>query len=78
MVRSCGSSDVARIELGSESYSNQASFNTHPATGMAVRLAPGADALRTSELVRAEVERQSRKLSPTATATRFRRTAPTS
>jgi multidrug efflux pump len=49
--------DVARVELGSESYNNQGRLNGHPATGMAVRLAPGADALRTAELVRAEVAR---------------------
>jgi multidrug efflux pump len=52
--------DVARVELGSESYSNQGRLNGHPATGMAVRLAPGADALRTAELVRAEVDRQAK------------------
>ncbi|HYP81680.1 MAG TPA: efflux RND transporter permease subunit, partial [Steroidobacteraceae bacterium] len=50
--------DVARVELGSESYSTQARLNGHPGTGMAIRLAPGADALRTAELVRAEVARQ--------------------
>jgi multidrug efflux pump len=53
-------SDVARVELGSESYSNQGRLNGHPATGMAVRLGPGADALRTAELVRAEVARQAK------------------
>jgi multidrug efflux pump len=52
--------DVARVELGSESYSNQGRLNGHPATGMAVRLAPGADALRTAELVRAEVARKAK------------------
>ncbi len=52
-------SDVARVELGSESYNNIARLNGHPASGMSVQLAPGADALRTAELVRAEVERQS-------------------
>ncbi|MEO8308791.1 MAG: efflux RND transporter permease subunit [Pseudomonadota bacterium] len=53
-------SDVARVELGSESYGSQGRLNGHPATGMAVRLAPGADALRTAELVRTEVERQAK------------------
>jgi multidrug efflux pump len=51
--------DVARVELGSESYTNIGRLNGHPASGMAVQLAPGADALRTAELVRAEVARQS-------------------
>ncbi|MET0279514.1 MAG: multidrug efflux RND transporter permease subunit [Steroidobacteraceae bacterium] len=57
-------SDVARVELGSEAYGAVASLNGHPASGMAVQLAPGADALRTSELVRAEVERRSASFPP--------------
>ena len=52
--------DVARVELGSEGYSTQARLNGHPGTGMSIRLAPGADALRTAELVRAEVARQAK------------------
>ena len=51
--------DVARIELGSENYNIVSRFNGHPATGLAVQLAPGADALKTAELVKAEVEAQS-------------------
>ncbi|MGH6912032.1 MAG: efflux RND transporter permease subunit, partial [Phenylobacterium sp.] len=47
--------DVARVELGSESYSTQARLNRHPASGIAIQLAPGADALKTAELVRAMV-----------------------
>ena len=50
--------DVGRVELGSESYTNVSRFNGHPAAGIAVQLAPGADALKTAELVRAEVARQ--------------------
>jgi multidrug efflux pump len=52
--------DVARIELGSEGYNAQARLNGHPGSGMAVQLAPGADALRTAELVKAEVARQAK------------------
>ena len=44
--------DVARVELGSESYGTYTRLNGHPGAGMAVQLAPGADALRTSELVK--------------------------
>ena len=51
-------SDVARIELGSESYNAMSRLNGHPGSGMAIQLAPGADALRTAELVKAEVARQ--------------------
>ncbi|WP_295530437.1 efflux RND transporter permease subunit [Novosphingobium sp. Chol11] len=48
--------DVARVELGSENYNIVSRFNGHPATGLAVQLAPGADALSTARLVKAEVE----------------------
>ena len=53
-------SDVARIELGSEGYNASARLNGHPGSGMAVQLAPGADALQTAELVKAEVARQAK------------------
>ena len=53
-------SDVARVELGSEGYTAQARLNGHPGSGMAIQLAPGADALRTAELVKAEVARQAK------------------
>ena len=49
--------DVARVELGSESYTTESRLNLHPAAGIAIQLAPGADALETAELVKAEVER---------------------
>ena len=45
-------SDVAKVELGSESYAYIARLNGHPASGMAVMLAPGANALSTSEGVK--------------------------
>jgi multidrug efflux pump len=48
-------SDVARVELGNESYTSAAQMNGHPASGMALNLAPGADALKTAELVKAKV-----------------------
>ena len=47
--------DVARIELGAESYAAVSRVNRHPGAGIAVLLAPGADALKTAELVKAEV-----------------------
>ncbi|MGR6328700.1 efflux RND transporter permease subunit [Sphingomonas sp. XXL09] len=50
-------SDVARIELGAESYAAVSRVNRHPGAGIAVLLAPGADALKTAELVKAEVNR---------------------
>ncbi|MHC9417873.1 efflux RND transporter permease subunit [Sphingomonas citri] len=47
--------DVARIELGAESYNAFSRVNRHPGAGIAVLLAPGADALKTAELVKAQV-----------------------
>jgi multidrug efflux pump len=41
-------SDIARVELGAENYSVIARFNGQPATGVAVSLATGANALDTA------------------------------
>ncbi|MBA3896219.1 MAG: efflux RND transporter permease subunit [Sphingomonadaceae bacterium] len=48
--------DVARVELGPESYGTVSRLNGHPGAGIAIQLAPGADALKTAKLVRTEVE----------------------
>ncbi|HEX7871693.1 MAG TPA: efflux RND transporter permease subunit [Sphingobium sp.] len=48
--------DVARVEVGSENYNSISRFNGHPGAGMAISLAPGADALKTAELVKAKVD----------------------
>jgi multidrug efflux pump len=45
-------SDVARVELGAESYGITSRINGHPGAGIAVSLAPGADALTTAETVK--------------------------
>jgi multidrug efflux pump len=50
-------SDVARVEVGAESYGTVARVNGHPGAGVRILLAPGADALKTDDLVKAEVER---------------------
>ncbi len=47
-------SDVARVELGNEDYSVTTRLNDHPAAGIAVMLAPGANALATAERVKAK------------------------
>lgn len=47
--------DVARVELGSESYNASSRINKHPGAGIAINLAPGADALETAELVKQTV-----------------------
>jgi multidrug efflux pump len=48
--------DVARVELGSENYSAVSRINGNPGAGIALSLAPGADALATSDRVKAAVE----------------------
>ena len=47
--------DVARIGLGGQSYSIDAQFNGKPASGMAIKLASGANALDTAKAIRATV-----------------------
>ncbi len=47
--------DVARIELGSESYETFSRFNGMPAGGMAIKLSSGANALDTANAVRAKL-----------------------
>jgi multidrug efflux pump len=49
--------DVARIELGAETYSVDTKYNGHPASALAVKLASGANALDTVKAVHATVER---------------------
>ncbi|MBV9929657.1 MAG: efflux RND transporter permease subunit, partial [Alphaproteobacteria bacterium] len=56
--------DVARVELGSENYGSMSRLNGHPGAGIAVMLAPGADALKTAALVRQEVERRAAAFPP--------------
>jgi len=56
--------DVARVELGSENYNLTGRLNTHPGAGIAVQLAPGADALKTAELVRAFFAEKSKTFPP--------------
>jgi multidrug efflux pump len=47
--------DVARIELGAQTYSTVASYNNAPAAGMALKLAAGANQISTESAVRAEM-----------------------
>lgn len=48
--------DVARVELGSESYAVVSFYNGKPAAGLAIKLATGANALDTAAAVRAKIE----------------------
>ena len=45
-------SDVARVEIGAADYSVVSRLNGRPAAGMAIQLAPGANALTTAKLVK--------------------------
>jgi multidrug efflux pump len=56
--------DVARIELGAESYAATSRVNAHPGAGIAVLLSPGADALKTAELVKSFVDQQAKSFPP--------------
>ena len=47
--------DVARTELGTESYESDTRLNGNPAAGMLIRLASGANALDTSNLIKAKL-----------------------
>jgi multidrug efflux pump len=57
-------SDVARVELGSESYDLAARFNGKPASGLAIKLAVGANALSTAAGVKKEIAKLSRNFPP--------------
>ena len=52
--------DVARVELGADSYLASSRFNGKPAAGFAIRLATGANALETAERVEAELALQAK------------------
>jgi multidrug efflux pump len=47
--------DVAKVELGGESYNVIARFNGKPASGIGIKLATGANALNTAAAVKAEL-----------------------
>lgn len=48
--------DVARVELGGENYAIDTFYKGHPAAGMGINLAPGANALATAQRVRDRVQ----------------------
>jgi multidrug efflux pump len=47
--------DVARVELGAENYGSKARYNGRPAAGLAIKLAPGGNALDTAKAVKARM-----------------------
>ncbi|CAN5140458.1 efflux RND transporter permease AcrB [soil metagenome] len=48
--------DVARTEIGSENYQIETRFNRDAASGIAIQLATGANALNTANAIRARIE----------------------
>jgi multidrug efflux pump len=48
--------DVAEVGLGGENYSISAQFNGKPASGLAVKLATGANALDTAKALRKTID----------------------
>ena len=54
--------DVAKVELGLLSYSTEAHYKQHPAAGMAVILASGANALVTADAVKSKMAELSKNL----------------
>lgn len=48
--------DVARLELGAQQYSGTVKFNGRPATGVALSLATGANALDTAKAVKVKMD----------------------
>ncbi len=51
--------DVGWVGLGSESYDTEATYNGKPAALMAVRQAPGANALNTADAIKAKLKEMS-------------------
>ncbi|MCE1235937.1 MAG: efflux RND transporter permease subunit [Hyphomicrobiales bacterium] len=49
--------DVADVEIGAKSYTNSSYYNGKPATGIAISLATGANAIGTAGRVQAAIER---------------------
>ena len=56
--------DVARIELGGQSYAISARLNGNPSTGIGILLSPTGNALATANAVRARMEELSRYFPP--------------
>ena len=48
--------DIARVELGAQNSAFRALYNGQPATGMAIQLATGANALETTKAVKQTIE----------------------
>ncbi|WP_088280874.1 efflux RND transporter permease subunit [Ideonella sp. A 288] len=61
--------DVARVELGAQSYSPQARLNGQPSTGIGVQLSPTGNALATAKAIKVRLDELSRYFPPGVKAT---------
>ncbi|MDB5872538.1 MAG: multidrug efflux transporter permease, partial [Ramlibacter sp.] len=56
--------DVARVELGAESFNIDNKYNGQPASGVGIQLATGANALATANAVRTRIDQLSKYFPP--------------
>ena len=56
--------DVARVQIGAETYGYSSQWNGHPASGIGIKLAPGANALATVAAVKNRVDAIARDFPP--------------
>src|SRR5271155_790467 len=56
--------DVARVELGAQNEDIEARLNSKPAVAIGIYLSPGANAVKTAALVRANLDRLSQRFPP--------------
>ncbi|UAJ12548.1 efflux RND transporter permease subunit [Polymorphobacter megasporae] len=56
--------DVARVEIGAENYGFSSQWNGKPASGIGIKLAPGANALATVTLIKARVAEIAKQFPP--------------
>ncbi|MFN9155569.1 MAG: efflux RND transporter permease subunit, partial [bacterium] len=61
--------DVARIELGAQTYTPQARLNGQPSTGIGVQLSPSGNALATAKAIKVRLDELSRYFPPGVKAT---------
>jgi multidrug efflux pump len=57
-------SDVAKVELGADDYTITSRYDGRPASGVAIKLAPGANALDTADAVKARANELAASLPP--------------
>jgi len=56
--------DVARVELGAESFNVDNKYNGQPASGIGIQLATGANALATANAIRARIDQLTKYFPP--------------